>query len=150
MPECAGSHDRPPAEQTSIATAPAPYSCAIACALSNWGLSCVLCHDVVFFACVAGAGAAALCPAATREAPLSKPLPSEPALGGGWQRATVKWFNRVRGFGFVSRGEGTEDIYVDIDAVRASNVRELTPGQELHVRFARIGRFLRATQVRLA
>ena len=29
-----------------------------------------------------------------------------------WERAMVKWFNRVRGFGFLTRGEGTPDIFV--------------------------------------
>ena len=31
---------------------------------------------------------------------------------GGFEIAIVKWFNRVRGFGFLTRGEGTEDIFV--------------------------------------
>src|SRR4051812_27346157 len=30
---------------------------------------------------------------------------------GGFERAQVKWFNRLRGFGFVTRGEGTPDIF---------------------------------------
>jgi len=30
----------------------------------------------------------------------------------GLERAQVKWFNRLRGFGFLTRGEGTEDIFV--------------------------------------
>jgi CspA family cold shock protein len=29
----------------------------------------------------------------------------------GLERAQVKWFNRLRGFGFVTRGEGTPDIF---------------------------------------
>jgi CspA family cold shock protein len=28
----------------------------------------------------------------------------------GLERAQVKWFNRLRGFGFLTRGEGTPDI----------------------------------------
>src|SRR5712692_7903129 len=30
----------------------------------------------------------------------------------GLERAQVKWFNRLRGFGFLTRGEGTPDIFV--------------------------------------
>ena len=29
-----------------------------------------------------------------------------------WERAMVKWFNRVRGFGFLTRGDGTPDVFI--------------------------------------
>jgi cold shock protein len=29
-----------------------------------------------------------------------------------WERASVKWFDRVRGFGFLTRGPETPDIFV--------------------------------------
>ena len=31
---------------------------------------------------------------------------------GGFEIVVVKWFNRVKGFGFLTRGEGTEDIFI--------------------------------------
>ena len=36
----------------------------------------------------------------------------------GLERAQVKWFNRLRGFGFLTRGEGTPDIFVHMETLR--------------------------------
>jgi CspA family cold shock protein len=52
-----------------------------------------------------------------------------------WERVMVKWFNRVRGFGFLTRGEGTPDIFVHMDTLRQFGFTELRPGQILEVRW---------------
>jgi cold shock protein len=52
----------------------------------------------------------------------------------GLERAQVKWFNRLRGFGFLTRGEGTADIFVHMETLRRFGLTELRPGQTVLVR----------------
>jgi len=51
-----------------------------------------------------------------------------------FERAMVKWFNRIRGFGFLTRGEGTPDIFVHMKTLRSFGFAELRPGQMVWVR----------------
>ena len=53
----------------------------------------------------------------------------------GLERAWVKWFNRLRGFGFLTRGEGTPDIFVHMETLRRYGMAELRPGQVVFVRY---------------
>ncbi|MBO6759137.1 MAG: CspA family cold shock protein [Roseibium sp.] len=53
----------------------------------------------------------------------------------GFEQATVKWFNRVKGFGFLTQGEGTDDIFIHMETLRRFGIAELRPGQEVLVRF---------------
>jgi cold shock CspA family protein len=46
----------------------------------------------------------------------------------GLERAQVKWFNRLRGFGFLTCGEGTPDIFVHMETLRRFGMTELRPG----------------------
>jgi cold shock protein len=66
----------------------------------------------------------------------------------GLERAQVKWFNRLRGFGFLTRGEGTEDIFVHMETLRRYGLAELRPGQFVLVRYGPGAKGLMAAEVR--
>ena len=65
----------------------------------------------------------------------------------GLERAQVKWFNRLRGFGFLTRGEGTPDIFVHMETLRRYGIAELRPGQTVLVRFGPGAKGLMAAEV---
>jgi len=67
----------------------------------------------------------------------------------GWLEATVKWFNRTRGFGFLTQGDGSEDIFVHMETLRKTAIAELMPGQRVYVRYGHGPKGRMAAEVRL-
>ncbi len=44
---------------------------------------------------------------------------------------TVKWFNAVKGYGFISPDDGGKDAFVHISAVQRAGLAELKEGQKV-------------------
>lgn len=65
----------------------------------------------------------------------------------GLERVIVKWFNRDKGFGFLSRGEGTEDIFIHMETLRRFGLTELRPGQIVIARFGNGDKGLMAAEI---
>jgi len=65
----------------------------------------------------------------------------------GLERVLVKWFNRTKGFGFLTRGDGTEDIFIHMETLRRFGLTELRPGQTVLVRFGDGDKGLMAAEI---
>jgi len=50
---------------------------------------------------------------------------------------TVKWFNKMKGFGFIQPDDGSKDVFVHISAVERAGLGTLAEGQKVQFDLAR-------------
>jgi CspA family cold shock protein len=61
----------------------------------------------------------------------------------------VKWFNTEKGYGFITRDSGAEDLFVHISAVERSGLTGLSEGDRVIVDIAEGRKGLEAVKIRL-
>lgn len=62
-------------------------------------------------------------------------------------KVEVKWFNRTKGFGFLTMGEGTEDLFIHMETLRRYGLSELRPGQTVMVRYGKAAKGLMVGEI---
>lgn len=62
-------------------------------------------------------------------------------------RGTVKWFNDSKGYGFIEREDGEDDVFVHFSSIQMDGFKTLTEGQQVEFELATGDRGPHATNV---
>lgn len=81
----------------------------------------------------------------------AQPLPriAEEVVPTGEAEVTCKWFSWQRGFGFVTRGEGTPDIFVYEDTLLRCGITDLPRGVVFVVQYGPAAKGLMVTHIKI-
>lgn len=65
------------------------------------------------------------------------------------ETGTVKWFNDAKGFGFISRDNGGDDLFVHFRSIQSSGFKSLVEGQKVSFSVTQGQKGLQAEQVQV-
>jgi CspA family cold shock protein len=60
---------------------------------------------------------------------------------------TVKWFNNAKGFGFITREDGEDDVFVHFRSIEGEGYRTLDEGQAVEFKLVEGPKGLQAEEV---
>ncbi len=63
------------------------------------------------------------------------------------EKGTVKWFNDAKGYGFITRDGGGDDVFVHQSAILAEGYRSLKEGEKVSFEVAQGQKGLQAKNV---
>lgn len=65
----------------------------------------------------------------------------------GKETGTVKWFSRLKGYGFISPDSGSQEIFVHFSAIQGDGYRNLFEGERVEYELVDEGKGPQATNV---
>lgn len=63
------------------------------------------------------------------------------------ETGTVKWFDNAKGYGFIQRGTGQDDVFVHFRQIEGEGYRTLQEGQQVQFNVIQGQKGLQAEQV---
>lgn len=77
-----------------------------------------------------------------------RPQPQAMGPGGPFVKATVKWFNPTKGYGFVCLEGSDQDVFIHMVALRQAGLNSLISGQSIEVSVAEGAKGLQVAEMR--